>query len=110
VDVEATPLRALPPPSTDGVDRLYHQLVKIHAIIASEVCPLAPVRLNIHPGSCLGRLVEAYHGAFRGKDDIITGQFLTQRLTMEMRPSRRTPSSLIGSPGGHGCATRMPCM
>jgi hypothetical protein len=106
--VAATPLRALLPPSTDGVDMLYRQLVEIHAIIAGEVCLLAPVRLNIHPGSCLGRLVEACHGAFRGKDDIITGQFLAQRLTMEMRPSHRTPSSLLGSPGGHGRATRMP--
>jgi hypothetical protein len=28
----ATPLNVLPPPSTDGVDRLYHQLAEIHAI------------------------------------------------------------------------------
>jgi hypothetical protein len=27
-----TPLNPLPPPSSDGVDRLYRQLAKIHAI------------------------------------------------------------------------------
>jgi hypothetical protein len=30
--VVAKPLNAAPPPSVDEVDRLYHQLVEIHAI------------------------------------------------------------------------------
>jgi hypothetical protein len=38
VAAAAMPLNTLPPPSTDGVDRLYRQLAEIHAI---AVAPLA---------------------------------------------------------------------
>jgi hypothetical protein len=33
----AKPLNVIPPPSTGGVDRLYHQLVEIHAITAVQL-------------------------------------------------------------------------
>jgi hypothetical protein len=35
------PLNALPPPSTDGVDRLYCQLAEIHTIIAAQLAEYA---------------------------------------------------------------------
>jgi hypothetical protein len=41
VAIVATPLNALPPPSTDGVDRLYHQLAEIHAITATKLVECA---------------------------------------------------------------------
>jgi hypothetical protein len=33
----ASPSRASPPPTTDEVDRMYCQLVEIHAIIATQL-------------------------------------------------------------------------
>jgi hypothetical protein len=39
--IAATPLNVLPPPSTDGVDGLYHQLVEIHAIAATQLVECA---------------------------------------------------------------------
>jgi hypothetical protein len=34
--VVAKPLNVRQPPSTDGLDRLYHQLVEIHAFVAAQ--------------------------------------------------------------------------
>jgi hypothetical protein len=36
----AKPPNTLPPPTTDGVDRLYHQLAEIHAITAMQLLVL----------------------------------------------------------------------
>jgi hypothetical protein len=35
--VGTKPLNALPPPSADGVERLYRQLVEVHAIAAMQL-------------------------------------------------------------------------
>jgi hypothetical protein len=37
VAIVATPINVLPPPSTDGVDKLYRQLAEIHTIIAAQL-------------------------------------------------------------------------
>jgi hypothetical protein len=37
----ATPLNALPPPSVDGMDMLYHQLVEIHTIATAQLVECA---------------------------------------------------------------------
>jgi hypothetical protein len=37
----ATPLNALPPPSTDGANKLYHQLVEIQAITTAQLAECA---------------------------------------------------------------------
>jgi hypothetical protein len=41
MEAAVMPLNPLPPSSTDGVDKLYHQLAKIHTINAAELaeCP-----------------------------------------------------------------------
>jgi hypothetical protein len=37
----ARPPKALPPPTTDGVDKMYCQLIEIHAIIAAPLAECA---------------------------------------------------------------------
>jgi hypothetical protein len=37
----ATPLNTLPPPSIDGVDKLYRQLVEIHTIVVAQLANCA---------------------------------------------------------------------
>jgi hypothetical protein len=37
----AKPLNASPPPTIDGVDRLYHQLAEIHAITITQLVECA---------------------------------------------------------------------
>jgi hypothetical protein len=63
------PLDKLPPPSANGVDKLYHQLAEIHAIAATQRSAPAGTGLT-QPlaGSCQGQLAEVHHGAHRGKD------------------------------------------
>jgi hypothetical protein len=42
--VVAKPLNASSPPTADGVDRLFHQLVEIHAITTAQLVECARLR------------------------------------------------------------------
>jgi hypothetical protein len=61
----AKPLNVLPPPSVDGADRLYHQLIEIHTIGATQLVECAcwrrsdPTSSPVHVKAGWQRLVTA---------------------------------------------------
>jgi hypothetical protein len=104
----AKPPNPPPPPSADGVNKLYHQLVEIHAIAAAQLqsipigAGLAQPLTWLTPGPVGGGLLSSppRQGWFHHHRMVSL-----PNIARATGPMRRTPSSLMGLPEGRAAQT-----